>query len=254
MKQYFKNTWEALSTIFIGMKVTFKHLFVPSVTIQYPDVRVPMPERARNRLYVNIDDCIGCDQCARACPVDCIEIETVKGVPTDDLGITSNGKKKALWVTKFEIDIAKCCYCQLCVFPCPTECIYMTDIYEFSEYNRDDLIYQYSTLTPEEIEEKRANWAKFQEEKEKAKAAAAAAKAAKAAEAKKAAASATTDAKPEAKEKPIDKVEAKPIEKVKAQPIEKADAKPAGNVEKTEAKKSDKDENKEDNQEKKQNN
>jgi NADH-quinone oxidoreductase subunit I len=133
------------------MKVTFKHLFVPAVTIQYPDVKLELPERERNRLYVNMDDCIGCDQCARACPVDCITIETVKALPTEDLGKTSNGKKKALWVTQFDIDLAKCCYCQLCVFPCPTECIYMTDVYEFSEYQRQNLVYTYITLTPKKL-------------------------------------------------------------------------------------------------------
>jgi NADH-quinone oxidoreductase subunit I len=154
MKEYFSNIFNALSTVWTGMKITFKHLFVPSVTIQYPDVRLQLPERERNRLYVNMDDCIGCDQCARACPVNCITIETVKSIPGDDLGKTSNGKKKALWVTRFDIDFAKCCYCQLCVFPCPTECIYMTDVYEFSEFDRDKLIYEFSTLTKEEKREK----------------------------------------------------------------------------------------------------
>ncbi|MBN1302344.1 MAG: NADH-quinone oxidoreductase subunit I [Melioribacteraceae bacterium] len=177
MKQYLKNTWEGIWTVLIGMKITFKHLFVPAVTIQYPDVKVPLPERVRNRLYVNMDDCIGCDQCARACPVSCIEIETVKSLPTEDLGKTSNGKKKALWVTKFNIDFAKCCYCQLCVFPCPTECIYMTDIYEFSEFKREGLLYNFSTLTHEEVLEKKANFEKFQAEKEAQKAAEAKAKA-----------------------------------------------------------------------------
>ena len=174
MKQYFVNIWTGVVTILIGMKVTFKHLFVPAVTIQYPDVRPELPERERNRLYVNMDDCIGCDQCARACPVDCIQIETVKSLPTEDLGKTSNGKKKALWVTKFDIDIAKCCYCQLCVFPCPTECIYMTDVYEFSEFDRNKLVYDFVTLTPQEVEEKKANYAKLEEEKAAQKAAAAA--------------------------------------------------------------------------------
>lgn len=185
MKEYINNIWSALSTIFIGMSVTWKHLFVPSVTIQYPDVKLDLPERERNRLYVNMDDCIGCDQCSRACPVSCIEIETVKGLPEDDLGKTSNGKKKALWVTKFNIDIAKCCYCQLCVFPCPTECIYMTDVYEFSEYERNNLIYDFVTLTPEEREQKKINYEKFEAEKAAQKAAAAEAAAkAKAAEKK----------------------------------------------------------------------
>jgi len=169
MKEYFSNIWTSLATIAIGMKVTFKHMFVPAVTIQYPDVRLELPERERNRLYVNMDDCIGCDQCSRACPVSCIEIETVKGLPTDDIGKTSNGKKKALWVTKFNIDFAKCCYCQLCVFPCPTECIYMTDVFEFSEFERNNLVYDFVTLTPEEREQKKINYQKFEAEKAAAK-------------------------------------------------------------------------------------
>ena len=171
MREYLQNIWTAVITILIGMKVTFKHLFVPAVTIQYPDVKPQLPERERNRLYVNMDDCIGCDQCARACPVDCISIETVKALPTDDLGKTSQGRKKALWVTSFTIDFSKCCYCQLCVFPCPTECIYMTDVYEFSEYERENLLYNFSTLTPEESEQKKINYAQFEAEKAKEKAA-----------------------------------------------------------------------------------
>ncbi len=174
MKQYLRNTWDGIFTVLVGMKITFKHLFTPAVTIQYPDVKVTLPERVRNRLYVNMDDCIGCDQCSRACPVSCIEIETVKSVPGEDLGITSNGKKKALWVTKFNIDIAKCCYCQLCVFPCPTECIYMTDVYEFAEFERSNLLYKFATLTDEEAAQKKVNYEKMQAEKEALKAAAAA--------------------------------------------------------------------------------
>ncbi len=179
MKTYFRNTWLGIYTVLVGMKITFKHLFTPAVTIQYPEVKLKMPDRVRNRLYVNIDDCIGCDQCARACPVSCITIDTVKSIPGEDLGTTSNGKKKALWVTKFDIDIAKCCFCQLCVFPCPTECIYMTDVYEFSEYERERLVYKFSSLTEEEVNQKKLNLEKFQAEKEAQKAAAAAAAAAK---------------------------------------------------------------------------
>ncbi|MBK8947085.1 MAG: NADH-quinone oxidoreductase subunit I [Ignavibacteriae bacterium] len=176
MKEYFKNTFEALYTVLVGMKITFKHLFVPSVTIQYPDVKPKMPERARNRLFVNMDDCIGCDQCARACPVNCISIETLKSTPDDSPGETSQGKKKALWVTKFDIDIAKCCFCSLCVYPCPTECIKMTQVYEFSEFEREDLLYRFATLTPSEIAEKQKKFEEFTAAKEAEKLAAAKAK------------------------------------------------------------------------------
>ena len=196
MKQYFKNTFDALWTVAVGMRITFKHLFVPSVTIQYPSVKPVMPERARNRLFVNMDDCIGCDQCARACPVNCIDIKTIKATPTDSPGETSQGKKKALWVTTFDIDIAKCCFCSLCVYPCPTECIEMTKVYEFSEFERDDLIYNFATLSNAEIEDKQKKFDVFMVEKEAAKAAAAKAKAEKArldAEKKK------NDDKPESK-------------------------------------------------------
>ncbi|MFI5251068.1 MAG: NuoI/complex I 23 kDa subunit family protein [Bacteroidota bacterium] len=175
MKQYFTDIFKSIWTVLIGMRITFQHLFTPAVTIQYPDVRLKLPERARNRLYVNMDDCIGCFQCDMACPVNCISIETVKSLPTDDLGMTSTGQKKKLWVTKFDIDIGKCCYCGLCVYPCPTECIKMTDVYEFSEYNRNDLIYNYATLDDAQIADVKAKAVEMEKEAAAKKAAAAAA-------------------------------------------------------------------------------
>ena len=164
MGRYFKNIWEGIITVLVGMSVTWRHLFRPAVTIQYPTVKLKLPERARNRLYVNMDDCIGCDQCSIACPVDCITIETIKSTPDIDLGLTSVGTKKRLYVPQFDIDIAKCCYCALCVYPCPTECIKMTDVFEFSEYERTNLIYNFSVMTPTEIDEAKAKLAASQKE------------------------------------------------------------------------------------------
>ena len=178
LRTYFHNISHSLVTVVIGMKITFRHLFVPSVTVQYPDVKMKLPERARNRLYVNIDDCIGCDQCSMACPVDCITIETIKATPDQDLGVTSTGNKKRLHVPTFDIDIAKCCYCGLCVYPCPTECIVMTDVYEFSEFDRKNLIYNFSRMTPAEIDAAKEKARKAEEEAAAKKAAAAAAAAA----------------------------------------------------------------------------
>lgn len=173
VKEYFRNVYLGVKTALIGMKVTVKHLFTPAVTIQYPTQKMKLPERARNRLYVNMDDCIGCDQCSMACPVDCITIETIKSTPEDNLGVTSTGQKKRLYVPVFDIDIAKCCYCGLCVPPCPTECIKMTDVYEFAEFDRHNLIYSFATMTPAEIETARAKAKKMEEEAAAKKAAAA---------------------------------------------------------------------------------
>lgn len=174
MLTYFRDIWDGVVTVLIGMSVTWRHLFTPAVTIQYPDVKLKLPERARNRLYVNMDDCIGCDQCAMACPVDCITIETVKSTPDIDLGLTSVGTKKRLYVPLFDIDIAKCCYCGLCVYPCPTECIKMTDVYEFSEFERENLIYRFATMTPAETDAAKSRLSSYEKEQAAKKAAAAA--------------------------------------------------------------------------------
>ncbi len=150
----FSDIYDGVRTTLIGLKVTVPYIGRRPVTLRYPHEHPVQSDRVRNRLYVNMDDCIGCDQCSRACPVNCIAIETVKAVGDDQPGETSQGKRKALWVTKFDIDIAKCCYCGLCVPPCPTDCIWMTDVFEFSEQDRDNLIYNFVTLTPEEVVEK----------------------------------------------------------------------------------------------------
>lgn len=188
MVKLLNEFWVTFSSIFTGMGITGRHLFKKSVTLQYPEEKAEMVPGVRHQLYVNIDDCIGCNLCAKACPVDCIDIETVKSTDEDDLGTTSNGQKKRLWVTNFEIDMAKCMYCDLCVQPCPTECIYMVPDYEYSQFDRNNLKFQFSDMTPEKVEEvkKKAEEeaARKKAEKEKAAAAKKAAKEKKEKEAK----------------------------------------------------------------------
>ncbi len=168
---YFYGIFHSIYTVIVGMRITIKHIFTRSATVQYPAVKMKIPERARNRLFVNIDDCIGCDQCSIACPVDCITIDTIKSTPDVDLGLTSKNTKKRLYVTRFDIDIAKCCYCGMCVWPCPTDCIVMTDVYEFSEYDRKKLIYSFSNMTAEEIAAAGERLKKYDEEQAAKKAA-----------------------------------------------------------------------------------
>lgn len=123
------------------------------VTIPYPSQAIPTPVHGRYRLHMEADDCIVCDKCARICPVDCITIEGFKA--TEDLGTTSDGSKKRIELATFDIDMAKCCFCGLCTTVCPTECLTMTPVYDYSEYDRDRMVYHFGLLSPEEEARKR---------------------------------------------------------------------------------------------------
>jgi len=118
------------------------------ITIQYPKAQVPVPDEGRYRLFMETEDCIGCDKCARICPVDCITIETFRA--DGDLGKTSDGTIKRLHLPVFDIDMGKCMYCGLCTTVCPTLCLFMTKVYDFSEFDRDNLVYHFGAYSPEQ--------------------------------------------------------------------------------------------------------
>lgn len=124
-----------------------------TTTIQYPHQKLPIPDVGRYQLDVEMDDCIVCDLCAKICPVDCIEIESIKA--TEAIGKTSDGTTKRLYAAKFDIDMAKCMYCGLCTVVCPTECIIMTDKYDRSMTTLNEMIYKFSDMPAAEAEEKR---------------------------------------------------------------------------------------------------
>jgi NADH-quinone oxidoreductase subunit I len=187
----FKNIISNIKTISVGMSLTLKHLFaskkrrvMDSVksdnyfaqqdqgtnTIQYPMQKLPVPEVGRYQLFVEIDDCIVCDLCAKVCPVDCIDIDAIKS--PDLIGLTSDGSPKRLYAAKFDIDMAKCMYCGLCTVVCPTECITMTNQYDVSVQELDLLTYEFSDMSAELVEEKRRIFEEAQAAKQAAKLAA----------------------------------------------------------------------------------
>ncbi|MFP4528434.1 MAG: NuoI/complex I 23 kDa subunit family protein [Candidatus Kapaibacterium sp.] len=188
MGNYFKNIWLGVWTVLIGMRITLKHMFGKKVTRQYPEKFHPIeegivPQNSRNRLYLDWDDCNGCNGCVRACPSNCITVDTVKVVPDDDIPPLKSGGKRGLWVTKYDIDFALCCFCGLCTDACPTFAIKTTPEFEYSSFDREDLVYHFGKMTEEQIKEKTEMFKKHQAEKKKEAAAKKAAEAkAKAAE------------------------------------------------------------------------
>jgi len=176
MTEYFSNITAGLKSFIEGLQLTIHHFHNRKnlvATLQYPHEKWPIEDRhigfpleeynvIRSRLNVDIEDCIGCLQCERACPVDCIKINTIKPPKGNDFdcGITSNGTQKKMLVTRFSIDMTECMFCNLCVYPCPEDCIYMAGgpnsskheiEYEYASRDRDHLIFQFANPPENDI-------------------------------------------------------------------------------------------------------
>jgi NADH-quinone oxidoreductase subunit I len=113
MLTYVKNIVDTLRTTVKGMQVTFKNLRRPEVTVQYPEQLMPLPKGYRGIHTLDQETCIYCFQCARICPVECIEMKA------------DRVEKKFLAWEQFSIDYNKCLFCNLCVEVCPKDCIHM---------------------------------------------------------------------------------------------------------------------------------
>ena len=108
---------------------TFTHHY------EYPERPAQVAARYRGFHRYDLTTCIGCDQCAKACPVDCIYIGKVK-----------SEKGKGFRITGYAIDYSKCMFCALCVEPCPVDCIFMGSSHDLSCYRRDGCVVDYSRI------------------------------------------------------------------------------------------------------------
>jgi NADH-quinone oxidoreductase subunit I len=141
MRKWFHNVWQTVKTVGQGMYVTLWYFLLTyrrrtfTERFEYPELPVPVKPRYRGFHRFDLTTCIGCDKCARACPVDCIYIEKIK-----------NPVGKGFRVNGFKIDYTKCMFCALCVDPCPVDCIFMGSTYDQSCFSRDGCIVDYAKL------------------------------------------------------------------------------------------------------------
>jgi NADH-quinone oxidoreductase subunit I len=123
-----------------GFAVTFRQMFKPRVTVQYPKEQRVKPQRFHGRHVLNrypdgMEKCIGCELCAGVCPARCIY---VRGADNPEDAPVSPGERFGF---VYEINMLRCIFCGMCVEACPTEAITMTHLFEMSVTDRQDAIY-----------------------------------------------------------------------------------------------------------------
>lgn len=139
---YFRTIFDAIKSIAIGMRITLRYCFSKSVTIQYPYEKLAFAPRYRGIHEFEADKCIACDNCAKACPVDCIYIDKSGPRKID----RATGKATGGELLRYAIDYQKCMFCALCTEPCPTLCIHMGKNHDLSSYSRQDLVVEFHEI------------------------------------------------------------------------------------------------------------
>jgi NADH-quinone oxidoreductase subunit I len=128
-----------LPEIFKGLWYSFKQMFKPQFTLNYPEEKWDPPTIFRGRPVLVEDNgqerCVSCGLCARACPPLAISMQA-----------SENDDPKERYPEKFEINMLRCIYCGFCEEVCPEEAIVMSKDYDIVFESREDAVYDKSRL------------------------------------------------------------------------------------------------------------
>lgn len=127
--------WEKLyiPEIAKGLGMTFKEMFKPKFTRQYPEERWEPEGSYRGRPVLVLEEegerCVACGLCSRVCPALAIEVQAAE-----------TNKDKERFPDKFEINMLRCIYCGFCEEVCPEEAIIMSKDYDLVFQTQEDAI------------------------------------------------------------------------------------------------------------------
>jgi len=157
MQIQYKPKRNLLQTIFHveilqGMALTLRTLFSKPITRQYPQERpdVQLGFRGQHALVRDEESgqskCVACMRCVMVCPSRCIKIRFHQD---EDTG--------ARVVESYDIEALRCVYCGFCEEVCPVNALALTEVFEYSGFEREEIFFDQDTLL--------ANWDRFVEEK-----------------------------------------------------------------------------------------
>jgi NADH-quinone oxidoreductase subunit I len=139
VSEYFSGLFTGIRSLMKGMSVTWKELWTPKVTQQYPENRetLVISDRFRCELVMPHDEnnehaCTACGICQMNCPNGTISIVS-KMIETED------GKKKKV-LEKYTYDLGMCTFCNLCVVTCPSSAIEFSNNFENALFTRSKLL------------------------------------------------------------------------------------------------------------------
>lgn len=124
-----------LPQIVSGLMLTFRQMFKPKFTRQYPEEKWLPPTSFRGRPVLvqnenGVERCVACGLCSRVCPALAIEVQA-----------SETSLEKERYPVKFEINMLRCIFCGFCEEVCPEEAIVMSDEYILTFNSQEESVF-----------------------------------------------------------------------------------------------------------------